>query len=202
MGSRVWQLAHPSPHWASAPTVMWFGASGWCVWAGGHTTPPTSQPPSPQGHVFAGLWHFEAEALLYDTDAFATRWAVDWAQQPPPPDEAVPSKDPGGDEQAAAAEPAGPAAAEPAATPAGPDGPCSGADEGSDVTPEPSSAAGHPPEVQSGAAGAPHRRLPASTQRLALERLGAETYVALYGGSELLFSAGLRQHWPAADGLA
>ncbi|GFR50224.1 hypothetical protein Agub_g12403, partial [Astrephomene gubernaculifera] len=39
----------------------------------------------------------------------------------------------------------------------------------------------------------PAKRLPRSTRQLALERLGADTYVALYGGSELLFVAGVRQ---------
>lgn len=46
---------------------------------------------------------------------------------------------------------------------------------------------------QPGARGAGCRQpLPKSTRQLAAELLGADTYVALYGGSELLFTAGLR----------
>ncbi|GLC46460.1 hypothetical protein PLESTM_001877900 [Pleodorina starrii] len=110
----------------------------------------------PKGHVFADLWHFETEALLYDTRAFGECWQIDWTGQPEP--EAA-----GGAEGAAGDGAEGAGAAD---------------------------AAG------AGAASDPHqwrrRLLPASTRRLAKERLGADTYVALYGGSELLFVAGLR----------
>ncbi len=48
-------------------------------------------------------------------------------------------------------------------------------------------------EGQQGAQGSGCRQpLPKSTRQLAAELLGADTYVALYGGSELLFTAGLR----------
>ncbi|KAG2451829.1 hypothetical protein HYH02_003605 [Chlamydomonas schloesseri] len=40
--------------------------------------------------------------------------------------------------------------------------------------------------------GGEARPLPPSTRQLAAARLGADTYVALYGGAELLFVAGLR----------
>ncbi|GLI63135.1 hypothetical protein VaNZ11_006043 [Volvox africanus] len=94
----------------------------------------------PKGHIFADLWHFEAEALLYSTTAFRDFWQVDWVGQPE-------------------------------------------AEVGNRGV-EDSSSRDSP---------APPRRLPASTRRLAKERLGVDTYVALYGGSELLFAAGLRQ---------
>ncbi|GIL50179.1 hypothetical protein Vafri_6306 [Volvox africanus] len=94
----------------------------------------------PKGHVFADLWHFEAEALLYSTTAFRDFWQVDWVGQP----------EPEVDDRGVA-----------------------------------DSSSRDPPDLP--------RRLPASTRRLAKERLGADTYVALYGGSELLFAAGLRQ---------
>ncbi|GIM10573.1 hypothetical protein Vretimale_14169 [Volvox reticuliferus] len=93
----------------------------------------------PKDHIFADLWHFEAEALLYNTTAFRDFWQIDWVGQPEP--EAAPG----------------------VAASSSPDPP------------------------------GPPRRLPASTRRLAKECLGADTYVALYGGSELLFAAGLRQ---------
>lgn len=50
--------------------------------------------------------------------------------------------------------------------------------------------------------GRRRRRLPGSTRRLAAMRLGADTYVALYGGSELLFTAGLRQQGEPSSSLA
>ncbi|GLC49977.1 hypothetical protein PLESTB_000329000 [Pleodorina starrii] len=109
----------------------------------------------PKGHVFADLWHFETEALLYDTRAFGECWQIDWTGQPEP------------EARGGAGGAAGAGAAAGAADAAGAEG-----------------------------ASDPHQRrrrpLPASTRRLAKERLGADTYVALYGGSELLFVAGLR----------
>ncbi len=109
-----------------------------------------------QGHVFADLWHFDAEALLYDTAAFRDCWQVDWAGQP---DLAAPQQ------QHQQQQPARDADGVVARDEAGARSPL---------------------------------RLPASTRQLAMERLGADTYVPLYGGSELLFACGLRE--PQAAG--
>ncbi|KAG2492901.1 hypothetical protein HYH03_008815 [Edaphochlamys debaryana] len=95
----------------------------------------------PKGHVFADLWHFDTDELLYGSDAFGLgsgpgsgpTWEVDWETT------------------------------------------------GTSHTPA--------PNVE----GRPHGRpLPPSTRQLAQERLHAQTYVALYGGSELLLAAKLR----------
>ncbi|KAG2441726.1 hypothetical protein HXX76_003341 [Chlamydomonas incerta] len=57
-------------------------------------------------------------------------------------------------------------------------------------TPAPAPGAGA--EAAAGGSETAARPLPPSTRQLAAARLGADTYVALYGGAELLFVAGLK----------